>query len=80
MDEVFIKAECNGIPTCYSNQKLQNAHCKTNQGLRALSFVGQSLWNNLDKPLKTSAYLIYNQYNQHKERNNEHNTINIYSQ
>ena len=30
---------------------------KTNQGLRALSYVGPSLWNNLDKSLKTSASL-----------------------
>ena len=47
MDEVFSKVECNGILP----------HRKTNQGLRALSYVGPSLWNNLDKSLKTSASL-----------------------
>ena len=57
MDEVFFKAECNGIPTRYSYQKLKLPHRKTNQGLRALSFVGPSLWNNLDKSIKTSASL-----------------------
>ena len=30
---------------------------KTNQGLRALSYTGPSLWNNQDKSLKTSASL-----------------------
>ena len=54
MDEVFSKVECNGIPTRYS---LKLPHRKTNQGLRALSYVGPSLWNNLDKSLKTSASL-----------------------
>ena len=57
MDEVFSKVECNGIPTRYSYQKLKLPHRKTNQGLRALSYVGPSLWNNLDKLLKTSASL-----------------------
>ena len=57
MDEVFSKVECNGIRTRYSYQKLKLPHRKTNQGLRALSYVGPSLWNNLDKSLKTSASL-----------------------
>ena len=43
MDEVFSKVECNGIPTRYSYQKLKLPHRKTNQGLRALSYVGPSL-------------------------------------
>ena len=55
MDEVFSKVEYNGIPTRYSYQKLKLPHRKTNQGLRALSYVGPSLWNNLDKSLKSSA-------------------------
>ena len=55
MDEIFSHAECNRIPTCNSYQKLNLPHCKTNQGLRALSYVGPSLWNNQDKSLKTSA-------------------------
>ena len=57
MDEMFFKAECNGIPTRYSYQKLKLAHRKTNHGLRALSYVGPSLWNNLDKSLKKSTSL-----------------------
>ena len=37
--------------------KLKLPHRKTNQGLRALSYIGPSLWNNQDKSWKTSAYL-----------------------
>ena len=57
MDEIFYHAECNGIPTRYSYQKLKLPHRKTNQGLRALSYIGPSLWNKQDKSLKTSASL-----------------------
>ena len=56
MDEIFSNAECKGILTCYSYQK-KFPHRKTNQGLRALLYIGPSLWNNLDKFLKTSAAL-----------------------
>ena len=42
---IFLSsAECNRIPTCYSYQKLKHPHHKTNQGLRALSYDGPSLW------------------------------------
>ena len=57
MDENFSQEERNGIPTHYSYQKLKLPHCKTNQGLRALSYIGSSLWNNQDKSSKTSASL-----------------------
>ena len=57
MDEVFFKAEYNRIPTRYSYQKLKLSHRKTNQGLRALSYVGPFLWNKLDNSLKMSASL-----------------------
>ena len=57
MDEVFFKAEFNRIPTRYSYQKLKLPHRKTNQGLRALSYVGPFLWNKLDNSLKMSASL-----------------------
>ena len=40
MDEIFYHAECNGIPTRYSYQRLKLPHRKTNQGLRALSYIG----------------------------------------
>ena len=43
MDEFFSDAECNGIPTRYSYQKLKPPHRKTNQGLRALSYIGWSV-------------------------------------
>ena len=57
MNEVFIHAEFNGIPICCSHQKLKLPHCKTNQGLRALSYIGPSLCNKLDKSLKPSVSL-----------------------
>ena len=52
MNEVFSYAEPNGIPTRCSYQKLKWPHHKTNQGLRALLYIGPSLWNKLDKCLK----------------------------
>ena len=57
MNEVFTHAESNGIPTYCSYQKLQLPHRKTNQALRALSYICPSLWNKLDKYLKTSVSL-----------------------
>ena len=57
MNEVFTHAESNRIPTRCSYQKLKLPHHKTNQGLRALSYIGPSLWNKLDKSLKTSVSL-----------------------
>ena len=57
MNEVFTHAESNRILTRCSYQKLKLPHHKTNQGLRALSYIGPSLWNKLDKSLKTSVSL-----------------------
>ena len=57
VDETFSYAECNGIPSRYSYQKLKLLHRKTNQGLRALSYIGPSLWNNQGKSLKTYTSL-----------------------
>ena len=57
LDEIFSYAECNGISNRYSYQKLKITCRKTNQGLRALSYICPSLWNNLDKSLKTSVSL-----------------------
>ena len=57
LDEIFSYAECNGISTRYSYRKLKIPRRKTNQGLRALSYIGPSLWNNLGKSLKTSVSL-----------------------
>ena len=56
MDEIFSHAERNGIPTRYFYQKLE-PHRKTNHGLRAFSYIGSSLSNNLDKSLKISPSL-----------------------
>ena len=57
MNEVFSHAESNGILTCCSYQKLKLSPHKTNQGLRALWYIGPSLWNKLDQSLKTSVSL-----------------------
>jgi len=57
MDEIFSLADYIGIPTRYSYQKLKLPKRKTTQGLRALSYLGPSLWNNLDNSLKKSASL-----------------------
>ena len=56
MNEVFSHAESNRISTRCSYQKLKLLHHKTNQGLRALSYIGPSLWNKLGKPLKRSVF------------------------
>ena len=57
MNEIFSLAECTEIPTRYSHQKLKLPKRKTNQGLRALSYVGPSLWNNLENSMKTCVSL-----------------------
>jgi len=57
MDEIFSIADYSGIPTRYSYQKLKLPKRKTTQGLRALSYLGPSLWNNLDNSLKKSVSL-----------------------
>ena len=57
MNEFFTHAEPNGILTRCSYQKLKLPHRKANQGLRALSYIGPSLLNKLDKSLKTSVSL-----------------------
>ena len=56
-DEIYVPLETNGIHTRLSYQKLNVPHRKTNVGQKALSFVGPSLWNNLNKTLKTSTSL-----------------------
>ena len=40
LEEIFSHANCNGIHTRYSHQKLNLPHRKTNQSLRALSYIG----------------------------------------
>ena len=57
MNEVCSHAESNEIPTRCTYQKLKLPHRKTNKDLRALSYIGPSLSNKLDKSLKTSVSL-----------------------
>ena len=57
MNEIFSHAQCYGIPTRCFYQKVELLHHKTTQGLRALLYIGPSLWNNLDKSLETSVLL-----------------------
>ena len=54
-DEIRVPLETNGVHTRSSCQKLNVPHRKTNVGQKALSSVGPSLWNNLDKTLKAST-------------------------
>ena len=54
-----------------SNQKLNVRHRKTNVGQKALSYVGPSLWNNLNKTLKTSTSLNTFKHNIKKHYFNE---------
>ena len=58
MDELFSLADYIGIPTWCSYQKLKLPKHKTTQRLRALSYLGPSLWNNLDISLKKSVSLL----------------------
>ena len=58
MNKVFSYTEFNGIPIHCSYQKLKLPHRKTNQGLRALWYIGPSLWNKLDKSLKISLLYV----------------------
>ena len=48
-EEICVPLETNGVHTRSSYQKLNVSHQKTN--------VGPSLWNNLNKTLKTSTSL-----------------------
>ena len=41
-----------------SYQKLTVPHRKTNSGQKAISYVGLSLWNNLNQKLKTSLFCL----------------------
>ena len=56
-DEIYVPLETNGVHTRSSYQKLDAPHRKTNVEQKPLSSVGPSLWNNLNKTLKTSTRL-----------------------
>ena len=53
----YVPLETNGVHTCLSYQKLNVPHWKTNVGQKVLSYVGPSIWNNLNKTLKTLTSL-----------------------
>ena len=55
--EISVSLEINGIHTGSSYQKLNVPHRKTNVMQKAWSYVVPSLWNNLNKTLKTSTSL-----------------------
>ena len=54
-DELFFPVETIGVQTRSSYQKLIQPRRKTNMGLKTLSYVGPSLWNNLSERLKLST-------------------------
>ena len=54
-DELFFPQETNGVRTRFSYQRLSLPKRTTNIGQKALSYIGPSLWNNLNKSLKTSG-------------------------
>ena len=68
-DEIYVPLETNGVHTRSSYQKLNVPHRKTNVGQKALSYVGPSLWNNLNKTLKTSTSLYTFKHNIKKHFN-----------
>ena len=70
-DEIYVPLETNGVQTCSSYQKFNVPHRKTNVGQKALSYVGPSLWNNLNKTLKTSTSLNTFKHNIKKHYFNE---------
>ena len=70
-DEIYVPLETNGVQTHSSYQKFNVPHRKTNVGQKALSYVGPSLWNNLNKTLKTSTSLNTFKHNIKKHSFNE---------
>ena len=57
LDEIYVILETNGVHTRSWYQKLNVPHRKTNVSQKSFSCVGSSVWNNLNKTLKTSASL-----------------------
>ena len=54
-DELFFPQETNGVHTRSLFQRLHLPKRTTNIGQKALSYNGPSLWNSLNKSLKTSS-------------------------
>ena len=70
-DEIYVPLETNGVHMRPSYQKLNVPHRKTNVEQKALSYVDSSLWNNLNKTLKTSTSLNTFKHNIKKHYFNE---------
>ena len=70
-NKIYVPLETNGVHTRWSYQKLNVPHWKTNVVQKALSYVGPSLWNNLNKTLKTSTSLNTFKHNIKKHSFNE---------
>ena len=70
-DAIYVPLETNGVHTRSSYQKLNVPHRKTNAGQKALSYVGPSLWSNLNKTVKTSTSLNIFKHNIKKHCFNE---------
>ena len=56
-DELFFPAESSRVSTRFSYQKLKLPRCTINIGLKALSYTGPSIWNNLSNSLKNATSL-----------------------
>ena len=56
MNEIFSHASIADLTHC-SYQKLNPPYRKTNQDLRALPYIGSSLWNKIGKSMTISGSL-----------------------
>ena len=65
-DKLYFLAEADSVRTHSSYQKLSLPRRKTHLGIKALSNVGPSLWNNLNENLKTSSSI--NNFIKHKTK------------
>ena len=54
MSEIFHPVDRNGMSTRNSFQKLTAPFRRTNQGQKALSYIGPSVWNKLPDNLKNT--------------------------
>ena len=76
LNEIYVPLEVSGVHMHSSYQKLNVPQQKTNTTKKTLSFFGSSLWNNLDKTLKTSTGLNTFKHNIKQHYFNELNEKN----
>ena len=57
MSDIFKLAGENGMSTRNGFQKLSQPFRKTNQGQKALSYIGPSVWNKLPEQIKKTINL-----------------------